>query len=267
MGIYPRVVVGIDGSEDSANAVTVACDIAARAHVPITLIAAFAGSPNGRDRAWAEDTTSAAADVARQHGITDITSEEVPGRADEELSRVATELSDALLVVGGRGLTKTSSRVSGSVSNRLSHHSAADVLFARDTLRESGATVGLATDGSTTSRVAVRRGLDLATAIGATPHLVTVAKDQEEGERLMGASIGELQFDSPEVTPERDILIGVMAAKALVDAAPNYDIMVIGNRGMSGASRLLGSIANKVTHGAEGNLLLVNTSADTADAE
>ena len=260
MGTYPRVVVGTDGSAGSINAVAVGSEVAARSGVPISLISVFGGSPGGRDRAWAEDVTRTATAVAHEHGVVDVSSDEVPGKADEELSRIATELPHSLLVVGGRSLTKPTSRVAGSVANRLSHHSGSDVLFAQGPLRDGSCVMGLTTDGSTTSRLAVRRGLDLALAIGAVPHLVTVAKTQEEGERLMGASVGEVEYDEPEAEPVHDVLIGVLAAKALVDSAPNYDILVIGNRGMSGPSRLLGSVANKVTHGVEGNLLLIDTS-------
>ncbi|WP_187776177.1 universal stress protein [Antrihabitans cavernicola] len=265
MGSYPRVLIGTDGSVDSAIAVDVGSTIAARLGVPVSILTVWTGDdnvPGSRDYEWAKSVTDNAEELVTGRGVSDVTGEQLSGKPEEELLRVATEQPETLLVVGGRGLTKASSRVSGSVSNRLSHHSPADVLFAQGPLRESGARVGLTTDGSVTSRLAVRRGLELALALGATPHVVTVAKDQGEGERLMGASLGELGIDVPDVTPERDILIGVLPAKALIDAASNYDIMVIGNRSMSGPSRLLGSIANKVTHGVEGNLLLVNTSSE-----
>ena len=42
-------------------------------------------------------------------------------------------------------------------------------------------------------------------------------------------------------------------------AAADYDLVVIGNRGMAGFARVLGSTANTITHRATSNLLLVNT--------
>lgn len=263
MGSYPRVLIGTDGSVDAAIAVDVGATVAVRLGVPVSVLTAWSGDdnvPGSQDYAWAKSVTDTAEEIIAGYGIDDITSEQLSGKADDELLRVASEQPEGLLVIGGRGLRKKSSRVSGSVANRLSHHSPADVLFAQGPLRETGAKIALTTDGSTTSRFAVRRGLDLAIGLGATPHVVTVAKDQSEGERLMGASLGELGIDEPDVEVERDILIGVITSKALIDAAVNYDLLVIGNRSMNGPSRLLGSIANKVTHGVEGNLLLVNTS-------
>ena len=54
------------------------------------------------------------------------------------------------------------------------------------------------------------------------------------------------------------MLVGT-AADVLVAGATNDDLMVIGNRGMSGFARVLGSTANTITHQSTTNLLLVNT--------
>ena len=56
---------------------------------------------------------------------------------------------------------------------------------------------------------------------------------------------------------ERQALTGDPAD---VLAAADYDLLVIGNRGMAGFARVLGSTANTITHRATSNLLLVNTS-------
>jgi hypothetical protein len=56
------------------------------------------------------------------------------------------------------------------------------------------------------------------------------------------------------------------AAFATVDAPSpaqallgGLHLLVLGNKGMSGPSRLLGSVANRVTHHVPTDLLLVNT--------
>lgn len=50
-------------------------------------------------------------------------------------------------------------------------------------------------------------------------------------------------------------------ADALLEVAreQDADLIVVGNRGMTGARRLLGSVPNKVTHHAECNVMVVRT--------
>ncbi len=263
MDTYPGVFVGTDGSPEAATAVEIGAVLAARLDVPLTLVTAwdgFTNVPEPQSYEWAMSVTDSAQQSLATLGVTDVIVDMPTGTAAEVLLDVGERNPDALLVIGGHSLASPKRRALGSVANRLSHHSAADVLFALGGSPEHWRSVALTTDGSATSRQAVRRGLSIAQAVGASPHLVTVAKDENEGERLMAASIGEFDLDQPDVVLKRDILIGLLPAKALIDAGSNYDLMVIGNRSMSGPARLLGSVANKVTHGVETNLLLVNTS-------
>ena len=50
---------------------------------------------------------------------------------------------------------------------------------------------------------------------------------------------------------------------ALIDVAEqvNADLLVVGNRGMSGVRRMLGSVPNKVSHHCPCTLLIVDTTA------
>ena len=49
-------------------------------------------------------------------------------------------------------------------------------------------------------------------------------------------------------------------ASVLADLASGYDLLVVGNKGMTGASRfLLGSVPNKVSHHSPCSLLIVHT--------
>jgi nucleotide-binding universal stress UspA family protein len=52
------------------------------------------------------------------------------------------------------------------------------------------------------------------------------------------------------------------AADAILDVAKdeNADMIVVGNKGMTGARRVLGSVPNKVTHHADCDVLVVRTS-------
>jgi nucleotide-binding universal stress UspA family protein len=51
-------------------------------------------------------------------------------------------------------------------------------------------------------------------------------------------------------------------AQSLIDLAKeeNADVIVVGNRGMRGARRMLGSVPNSVAHGARCDVLIVHTS-------
>ncbi len=54
--------------------------------------------------------------------------------------------------------------------------------------------------------------------------------------------------------------VGSDVTHTLIEAARGFDLVVIGNKGMSGPSRLLGSVSNRVTHEVPTDILLVNTS-------
>ena len=84
--------------------------------------------------------------------------------------------------------------------------------------------------------------------------LVTVAGDTAAAEGTLNDVESQLGISGPL---ERLALAGDPAD---VLAAAEYDVIVIGNRGMAGFARVLGSTANTITHRATSNLLLVNTS-------
>ena len=257
MDSYQRVIVGTEGSPDATAAVRLGARIAGKLGIPIDIIAAYDGD-DGRNREWAE-ATAAAAEAAAIDAAADatITAKAVVGDADEILLAAAEVQPDALLAVGSAGLSKSTSRLFGSTSNKLAHHSLADVLYASDPLPTTWNFVALATDGSDTSVAAARKGLILARALGARPRLVTANTDVAEAEKVLADVATKISADT-DVDIEQEILED-SAASALINKAWKWEVLVLGNRGMSGASRLLGSVANKVTHGIETNLLLVNT--------
>jgi nucleotide-binding universal stress UspA family protein len=55
--------------------------------------------------------------------------------------------------------------------------------------------------------------------------------------------------------------VGQAAASAILDIAQSQDadLIVVGNRGMTGARRVLGSVPNSVAHGARCAVLIVPT--------
>lgn len=259
MGFYQRIVVGTDGSEDALVALAVAGEMAARWEIPVTALTVWKDSSRkaaiGPESA--EEITATAAEILVEAGVPEVTRRELPGSAGTVLLEVVEQQPGALLVIGGRGLGSSKARLTGSTANHVSHHSPTDVLFTHK-VPKRWTTIGLATDGSPSSILAVRRGYEVAVAMGARPFLVTAAKTDEEGGQTLLEVEGAAAVEDPELFG-RDVLTGVPAAEALCNAAWKYDMVVIGNRGMSGPARLLGSVANKVTHDIDTNLLLVNT--------
>ncbi|MUL64649.1 hypothetical protein BOO86_09265 [Mycobacterium sp. CBMA 234] len=260
MAPYSRIVVGTDGSEAAVGAVTVAGVMASVTGIPVSVVTAWKPSvavPGGREQPWA-DLTAEGADVdLTALGVSAIERIPVKGNAFDALVDVAAQSERSLIVVGAAGLGHASSRLLGSTSNELSHHSPVDVLFVRKPI-ERFRTVALATDGSPTSVRAVQAGYDFAVALGARPVLVTVAGDFATWHETLTNVGSQLETVGPL---EHQGLPGDPAD--VLSTAADYDLLVIGNRGMAGIARVLGSTANTITHRATSNLLLVNTSPGT----
>jgi nucleotide-binding universal stress UspA family protein len=143
------------------------------------------------------------------------------------------------------------------------------------------------TDGSETANIAVSRALELARLTGATVHLVHAfqpltkthvaaasvnagpAIDVQQINEGMEVAARALLDDISRGTAHAEIDLQVHArpgdpADALIDAAREFraDLLVVGNRGMSGVRRfVLGSVPNKVSHHSPCSLLIVDTSA------
>jgi nucleotide-binding universal stress UspA family protein len=139
------------------------------------------------------------------------------------------------------------------------------------------------TDGSDTATTAVRYAIDLARRLGARLQIVS-AYEPVSGERLRHESLEAPSDVQWMVNPREDVLAlldraateardaGVAdvdtfarqgdAADAIIDVAEEVrsDLIVVGNRGMTGAKRfLLGSVPNKVSHHAPCSVLIVRT--------
>lgn len=258
MGCYQRIIVGTNGSESAQTAVAVAGEFAVRLGIPVFVVSVWsAGRKSGTDVEWAEENTRTAAEALVDAGVAEVVRTELDGTPGALLLEIAEREPGTVLVIGGGSLGSSKARLLGSTANHVSHHSQTDVVFTRK-IPKRWTTVGLTTDGSASSLTAVRRGYDVAVDLGARPFLVTSAKTEDDGADTLIEVEGQIEVEDPELFG-RDILTGVPAAEAICNAAWKYDLVVIGNRGMSGPARLLGSVANKVTHDIDTNLLLVNT--------
>ena len=144
--------------------------------------------------------------------------------------------------------------------------------------------VVVGTDGSETAEVAVGEAAQLAAAFGARLTIVTAyAEKTPAEERELAGVPDEIRWRVTDAGGAEDIAsrakriareAGVDevktrvaagdAADALVDVAEDTlaDVIVVGSRGMTSASRfLLGSVPNKVSHHAPCDVLIVHTSS------
>ncbi|MFA5885527.1 MAG: universal stress protein [Acidimicrobiia bacterium] len=138
------------------------------------------------------------------------------------------------------------------------------------------------TDGSESAAIAVAGAAELARLTGATLHIATVGGATTSamlGDPLAGAAAmsvaaeetrEELQdiveraaqpAQAAGVTVATHTLIG-SAAQALCDLAESVgaDLLVVGNRGMKGGRRFLGSVPNTISHHAPCSVLIYETS-------
>lgn len=138
------------------------------------------------------------------------------------------------------------------------------------------------TDGSDTAAQAVRQAVDLAGAVGAKLELVSAYSPVSQ-QRL-----GEERRQAPEdlqwaINPREDVDATLEAAAtvareagvavevfprqgdpadAILDVAEEReaDLIIVGNKGMTGAKRfLLGSVPNKVSHHAPCSVMIIRT--------
>jgi nucleotide-binding universal stress UspA family protein len=143
-------------------------------------------------------------------------------------------------------------------------------------------TIVVGTDGSDTAKEAVRQAAELAKSVNGMIHLVSAF------EPIADQRLREERQDVPKdlewmVNPKEDVnatlkeagegieSAGVNVetyaregdpADAILDVAEekNADLIVVGNKGMTGAKRfLLGSVPNKVSHHAPCSVMIIRT--------
>jgi nucleotide-binding universal stress UspA family protein len=152
------------------------------------------------------------------------------------------------------------------------------VSFAAEEIWMSEAIV-VGTDGSATAKRAVAEAVRLASALDAEVHIVS-AHEPLRGVAAAGAAgyilppVGDDALE-PTLTEAADAVraanvrvqthaVHGSPADALVQIAEQVgaSLIVVGNQGMHGAKRVLGSVPNSVSHRARCNVLIVSTDAD-----
>jgi nucleotide-binding universal stress UspA family protein len=272
------VVVGVDGSACSLDAVDLAAREADLHRRPLRVVYAFiwpylgvplgpspVGPPNGGLLSDANRIVEEALARARAATPTvDVTGAAVTGAPAAvliEQSRTA-----AVLVVGDRGLGGFTGLLVGSVAVQLAAHAACPVLVARGRPQPTG-DVLLGVDGSPKNDRAVgfafdeasRRGCPL-TAVHTWTHPVStgpgdmlplvydVADIEEEEARILEEALAGWREKYPDVELRRRLVHGGVR-RTLIEATSRAQLAVVGTRGRGGFTGLvLGSVSQAVLH-------------------
>lgn len=283
------IVVGVDGSSTSGEALRWAAAEAARRDTPLTVINAYdwrvLGAPTmvGGEYAttvlsYAEDLVSAAVVEARAIGASTAATD-TPVRGEAILSApgsalVAASAEAELVVVGHRGRGGFASLVLGSVSQQVATHAHGPVVVVRgrpdpvgpvivgvDGSDESGHALAIAFE---TARV---RGCDLVAIRAFTPAVppwgpsvppyVEDTDARRAAERkILTEDVAPWQEKFPDVSAECVIAEG-HPAEVLAGVSGNAQLVVVGTRGHGGfAGLMLGSVGLQVLHHADCPVLI-----------
>lgn len=130
-------------------------------------------------------------------------------------------------------------------------------------------------DGSPTARRAIEAAAELAVMSEGTLHIVSAYESQKISASDLPAEFGhvnsegeieallqELSFVAKNkgIEPVLHSASG-SPAEAIISTADrlNADLIVVGNKGMRGARRVLGSVPNSVAHGANCSVAIIDT--------
>lgn len=289
------IVVGVDGSESSLDALRWAVNDARRRRWAVKAVLAwtlpYMVPVFGRfsDREWLQKQAEEQLhDWLRQEFGDDpdveVSGEVGEGSAPHVLLGAARDAS--LLVVGSRGRGGVTGFLLGSVSQQCAHHARCPVVIVRpgdtesDQSQASSPRIVVGVDGSENSRSALRWALEEARLRHAAVDVVHAWQlPHQGGYPIVGAfelPVGELEAgarqlldravggaDTRGLEEVEPILVCGSAARAMLDTAKGADLLVVGSRGRGGfTGLLLGSVSQKVLHHATCPVVVIPAATD-----
>lgn len=254
---YKRILFGTDGTARAVATSHVATELAKASKAEL-IVAHVWERPEG-----AQAILDAALAAAQEAGVKKIKGELAGGRSPADVLIGLAEERDVGLVVvsGGRSTTEI-----GPTADRLSHRAPRDLLIAMDVERGDGERlyrrVLIATDGSPTADRAARKGFDLAGSVGAPVTMVFVGHPAT-GKLVTDDTVAVYgaEAESEIVLRRGDPATEILAVAREVGA----DLVVIGNKGMTGAKRFfLNPVPEKVVDLTDRDVLVARTIAQVA---
>jgi nucleotide-binding universal stress UspA family protein len=254
---FNRIVAGIDRTPEAVEAARQATVIAAP-DAPLELVTAFAlagpivgGLGTGVPLYYDEEVQRRASeDVvavgARALGRADATRTVVAGTPSDVLIEIS-RARGTLLSVGSHGIGRLRGIVLGSTATEVIHNSASSVLVGRPADSDFPRKIVVGVDGSAESAAAFAVARELAHRCGARLWPVTAYRGGEVDKQAVRAIVGDYHEDTADDP-----------ATALVAAAAEADLLIVGSRGLRGL-KALGSVSERVAHEARCSVLIVRS--------
>lgn len=253
---FRRVVVGIDGSPESHDAARQAVVLAAP-DADLELVSVYSlappiiGATGGNvplyydeeaQRSTAADTVAAAAAAL---GRDDVGTKIELGTPWEVLLDELGDAPGGLLAVASHGTGRIEGIVMGSTATEVIHKARASVLVARPAGENFPRKIVVGVDGSAESAVAYAVARSLADRFGAKLWPAIAHGGDHVDTAAVAQIVGTYHDDMPDEP-----------ATALVAAAAEADLLVVGSRGLHGL-KSLGSVSERVAHEARSSVLIV----------
>ena len=287
------VLVGVDGSESSLQAVRWAAREASRRRAPLRLVAAVGWVDVPHQYGDSRTGPDLREVMLRQRGVhlteaAQAAMDAVPGQEPEQevlegfpIPRLVDESRAAqLVVIGDRGLGGVAGLLVGSVAFALAAQGGCPVVVVRGRADATGGPVVVGIDGSPVSEAALAFAYEAA-ALRSAPLLavhawrelfidpVTLASlDWDAVEQEAQAELAERLAGWREKYPDVDVqrlVVRDRPARVLVEQSAQAQLVVVGSRGRGGAAGLvLGSVSHAVLHRADCPVVIVRTDVEAA---
>ena len=284
MGKYKKILIAVDGSESSRNALLQAFRLAVEEKCWITVTSVVPPYTGELDLTGVSDVRASLArpceealqearQLAEQEGILIKTVRE-EGETYERIVDLADAENADIIVMGRRGKRRMTHALVGSVTARVIGHTQRDVLVV-----PSGAELGwkrivTGSDGSRFSTMATNKAISFATAYGGSLAVLSVVDVPSELYAEAPQAVEDLIRKAKEYTAAvkaqaeaAGISVATFIGESEADEAiinlakeQNANMIVVGSHGRTGLRRLLmGSVTEKVIGNAACPVLVVRS--------
>jgi nucleotide-binding universal stress UspA family protein len=255
--VFRRILVGVDGSPASHEAARQSA-LVLDPDGELTLLAAYGvpaaitggngfGIPAYLDLVAQQDTAKRALSsvTAELEGVTASRTLLARDTSWDALIREAAREQATLIAVGAHGTGRARGIALGSTTTDVVHKAPCSVLVARGAGSDFPRTIVVGVDGSPQSVAAYEVARHLSTRFDAELWPVVARGGKDVDERIVATIVGHHY----EALPDKPVT-------ALVAAAADADLVIVGSRGLHGLDAL-GSVSERVAHQAKSSVLIV----------
>jgi nucleotide-binding universal stress UspA family protein len=290
-----KILIGVDGSEHSEDAVAFGRVLARAARASVVLATAYASGPavvrhgaGAYDTPLREDAEATLARLAvRLDGVGDVDLRPVANKsAAHALHETAEQENVGIIVVGSSHISRLGRVLPGSTAERLLHGAPCPVAVVPDGYRTRGTpehlAVGCAYRATADGDASLAAAEELALALSASLRVMHVVEpmpriyDAGETSLDLGAVNASIRAEAQRTLSERvaHLSSGVSSMATLYDGKPadvlialseSVDILVIGSRGYGPLKAvLLGGVSGQVIRSAACPVVVVPRRARSA---